>query len=107
MHIQALVWLCFSAGTPYSFRPAAVLRQCSSVDTILLMTHQPQAVEFVLRHEPQVAKRVRLYVAGHTHGGQLWPLTWLTSISFRFNAGEYQMCSAWSSVHTFTHSLCN
>lgn len=38
---------------------------------LILLAHQPKAVHEAVRHG------VDLQLSGHTHGGQLWPLSWI------------------------------
>ena len=46
----------------------------------------------VLHHSPMGAKYIEeagadLFLSGHTHGGQLWPVTWINNRLFQFNRG--------------------
>jgi len=54
------------------------------------------AVVVHLSHSPLLvreaaARGVRLMLSGHTHGGQLWPFTFLSSIPYPFQAGRYEV----------------
>ena len=49
-----------------------------------------------LSHSPLLvreaaARGARLMLSGHTHGGQLWPFTFLSSIPYPFQAGRYEV----------------
>ncbi len=48
---------------------------------LLLLAHQPKAIEEAARHG------VDLQLSGHTHGGQLWPLSWIAGFTQPFVAG--------------------
>ena len=54
------------------------------------------AVVVHLSHSPLLvreaaARGARLMLSGHTHGGQLWPFTWLSAIPYPFQAGRYEV----------------
>jgi hypothetical protein len=56
----------------------------------------PDAVVVHLSHSPLLvreaaARGARLMLAGHTHGGQLWPFTYLSAIPYPFQAGRYEV----------------
>lgn len=56
----------------------------------------PDAVVVHLSHSPLLvreaaARGARLMLAGHTHGGQLWPFTCLSAIPYPFQAGRYEV----------------
>ncbi|MBK8594992.1 MAG: hypothetical protein IPN83_05280 [Holophagales bacterium] len=49
-----------------------------------------------LSHSPLLVReaagrRARLMLSGHTHGGQLWPFTFLSAIPYPFQAGRYEV----------------
>jgi len=51
----------------------------------ILLCHQP--LDY-----PRLAQLgVGLVLSGHTHGGQLWPFTWLARRIYRYSAGHYQL----------------
>jgi predicted MPP superfamily phosphohydrolase len=54
------------------------------------------AVVVHLSHSPLLvreaaARGARLMLSGHTHGGQLWPFTWISAIPYPFQAGRYEV----------------
>lgn len=54
------------------------------VDPVLpsvLLHHSPDGIEYASE------KGIDLYLAGHTHGGQLFPVTYLNDLIFKYNRG--------------------
>jgi predicted MPP superfamily phosphohydrolase len=49
----------------------------------VLLHHSPDGVEFA------AARSVDLYLAGHTHAGQLFPINFLNDLLFTYNKGLY------------------
>jgi predicted MPP superfamily phosphohydrolase len=49
----------------------------------VLLHHSPDGVEFAAE------RGVDLYLAGHTHGGQMFPVNFLNDLIFRYNKGLY------------------
>lgn len=47
----------------------------------VLLHHSPDGIEYA------VDKGIDLYLAGHTHGGQLFPVNYINDILFHFNRG--------------------
>ncbi|MDX2430306.1 MAG: metallophosphoesterase [Bacteroides sp.] len=48
---------------------------------IVLLHHSPEGIEYAAQ------KGVDLYLSGHTHGGQLFPVNYIGELIFRFNKG--------------------
>ncbi len=51
----------------------------------VLLAHQPRGVEEAL------ARGIGLQLSGHTHGGQLFPITLLVEAAYRYSAGLYRV----------------
>jgi len=51
----------------------------------VLLAHQPRGVEEAL------ARGIGLQLSGHTHGGQLFPITLLVDAAYRYSAGLYRV----------------
>jgi predicted MPP superfamily phosphohydrolase len=50
----------------------------------ILLHHNPTGVEYASK------AGIDLYLAGHTHAGQLIPITWVNKKMFKYNKGRYQ-----------------
>jgi predicted MPP superfamily phosphohydrolase len=48
---------------------------------VVLLAHQPRAIHEAAKHG------VGLQISGHTHGGQIWPFTWLVRVAQPYVAG--------------------
>jgi uncharacterized protein len=62
----------------------------------VLLAHQPRAVE------DAVAKGIGLQLSGHTHGGQMFPITGLVAALWTYSAGLYRVGDAHVYVHRGT-----
>jgi len=52
---------------------------------VILLSHTPWQVR-------QAAEAgVHLMFSGHTHGGQIWPFSWLVRLQYRYVGGRYQV----------------
>lgn len=60
-------------GDPPDFE--AALRGCSPEREIVLLAHQPRAIYEAMKRD------VGLVLAGHTHGGQFWPWSWVVHLA--------------------------
>jgi uncharacterized protein len=50
----------------------------------LVLHHRPDGVEYMN------AKKADLLLAGHTHAGQMMPITFITRLMFKYNQGLYK-----------------
>jgi len=62
---------------------ARALEGAPAVGLTILLAHQPKAAA------KASARGVSLQLSGHTHGGQLWPFTWLVYLDQPYRAGLY------------------
>jgi predicted MPP superfamily phosphohydrolase len=62
----------------------------------VLLAHQPQAVDEAMQ------KGIELQLSGHTHGGQLFPITGLVTARWRYSAGLYRVGEGHVYVHRGT-----
>jgi predicted MPP superfamily phosphohydrolase len=62
----------------------------------VLLAHQPRAVE------EAIDKGLGLQLSGHTHGGQLFPMTGLVAALWRYSAGLYRVGDGHVYVHRGT-----
>ena len=58
-----------------------VLIQDTLPNPIIVMHHTPLGAQYIAQAGAD------LFLAGHTHGGQLWPMTWINDKMFEFNKG--------------------
>jgi predicted MPP superfamily phosphohydrolase len=49
----------------------------------LVLHHRPDGIEYM------DAKNVDLLLCGHTHAGQMWPITYISNLMFKYNRGIY------------------
>jgi predicted MPP superfamily phosphohydrolase len=77
-------WTGGAFGPTHRPRLADVLRGRDESRALVLLAHQP-------RQFPEAAKLgVGLQISGHTHGGQIWPFTWLIHVAERRVAGLHR-----------------
>jgi predicted MPP superfamily phosphohydrolase len=63
---------------------AAALRGRDSSRALVLLAHQP-------RQFPEAARQgVPLTLSGHTHGGQIWPFSWIVALAQPYLAGLHR-----------------
>ena len=76
----------FNAGTMAKGHGPDSTRALRGVDPareVVLLAHQPRAAIEAAQ------KNVGLVLSGHTHGGQIWPFTYLVSLQQPYNKGLY------------------
>ena len=65
-----------------------------SMDEVL-RPHSPGSINIFLRHRPQVDKesigKVDLQLSGHTHNGQIFPFTLITSLFYPYHTGLFEV----------------
>jgi predicted MPP superfamily phosphohydrolase len=71
------------AGEPEHQGPdyARALGGRDTTRAVVLMAHQPVTIHDTVRHG------VDLQLSGHTHGGQMWPVTYIAEATNPTNAG--------------------
>lgn len=65
-----------------------LMKDCSD-STVIVMHHAPTGAEYIEKMGADI------YVAGHTHGGQLWPMTWYNDLVFDYNRGLKKSGNMW------------
>ena len=76
------------AGVDDSYFDADVARALAGRDPlreVILLAHQPQEIVAAAK------LGVGLQLSGHTHGGQLWPGTWVAKLMFHWVAGMFRV----------------
>jgi uncharacterized protein len=63
---------------------AGALKGADPQKEVILLAHQPRAIEMASEH------KVGLVLAGHTHGGQIWPFTYMVRLQQPYNTGLHQ-----------------
>ena len=61
-----------------------ILAECDSFQPLILLDHNPSELSDALRCG------IDLQISGHTHGGQMFPLTLLTKMEFKLNHGYFR-----------------
>jgi predicted MPP superfamily phosphohydrolase len=62
----------------------AALRGRDSSRALVLLAHQPRQFPEAARHD------VPLTLSGHTHGGQIWPFSWIVALAQPYLAGLHR-----------------
>ena len=66
----------------YIHFPSETIPNCDTANFNIIMDHEP------LRIEKAGKKGYDLYLGGHTHGGQFFPVTWITDRMYLLNYGN-------------------
>lgn len=65
--------------------------QCEEQDFVVVLDHQPKSVmrdaDASFNEMMKVASHSDLHLSGHTHRGQIWPLSWLTDAMYAQSHG--------------------
>ena len=74
------------ASNSYSIEEALDSIAIDSLKPSILLHHSPEGIEYAYNHG------VDLYLSGHTHAGQIFPINLITNMMFPYNKGlhEYQ-----------------
>lgn len=67
----------------------------------ILLDHQPKTDE---SHRAE-SNGVRLMLSGHTHAGQVWPMSWLVQLQFKYISGLYEIGQMFLYVNQGTGTL--
>lgn len=66
--------------------------QCNEHDFIVVLDHQPKNImrsnEASFNEMMNIASQSNLHLSGHTHRGQIWPLSWLTDAMYGQSHGH-------------------
>lgn len=66
--------------------------QCNEHDFIVVLDHQPKNImrssEDSFNEMMNIASQSNLHLSGHTHRGQIWPLSWLTDAMYGQSHGH-------------------
>ena len=79
--------------------------QCEEQDFVVVLDHQPKSVmgdgDASFNEMMNIASHSNLHLSGHTHRGQIWPLSWLTDAMY----GQSHGYSKWGdSCHVVVSS---
>ena len=91
-----IVGLNYMSGEANSFMHSAPRPNETVENTLPTIPFDREQPTILLHHNPvgcDAAERagIDLYLAGHTHGGQLFPVTLYNDIMFGYNRGAYQL----------------
>jgi predicted MPP superfamily phosphohydrolase len=78
-------WRGASYGPSHRPRLADVLAGRRSDRELVLLAHQPKQFAEAARLD------VGLQISGHTHGGQIWPFTWIIHLAEKWVAGLHRI----------------
>lgn len=67
--------------------PSELLKGVNSDKPVIFMNHTPETKEV----QEAVQAGADLVVSGHTHGGQIWPFSYLSRMAFRYHWGLYKV----------------
>jgi len=81
MRADSLASANHAAGGPESIRKVLPGIKTDPNKPTILLHHSPDGIQYA--HE----KDVDLYLAGHTHAGQLFPINYITELMFKYNKG--------------------
>jgi len=79
--------ITYTIKKPSAIKAIETTLQNRPGDTTIYLSHVPWGMEIAKEHG------VDLMISGHTHGGQLWPFTYLTKRAFTYFEGQYQIDS--------------
>jgi uncharacterized protein len=62
-----------------------LVAKTSPAKPVVLLRHEPRDVDFA------ASLRIDLQLSGHTHNGQLWPLSYLVLLAYKFRVGFHRI----------------